>query len=217
MKVEVDQKNLDSYIEHVLRESHKFECRPWRDEKVFYTYIIEDGVIHFKIKTPFDRVTSKSIRRLNNGLRYKFNLIPDIGINNDENHKFVDIHRGKEENVIDINFVCNKFNSCMGILYLKDMENEYVKKQGNVVASYRCEKLVETYYNIDEDEYRKRMERYNYLWQQCNNQAEASKIHCHMPHNMKWVDYRELFKKAFGHYPEIKIDYASKDVKPLYE
>lgn len=214
--ISIDQKKLDSYIEHVLQESHKFENRPLR-EGILYTYIIENGVIHYKIKTPFDRVTRRSVRRLNNGFRYKFNLIPDIGINNDENHKFLDLYSKKETNVLDINFVCNKFDSSMGFLYLKDMENEYVKKKGNVVESYRCEKLVQAFYNIDEDEYRKRIERYRYLLQQCGNQNEALKIPCHLPHDMKWGDYREIFRKAFGKYPEIQIECTSKDIKPLYE
>lgn len=216
MMVKVEQEKLDSYIEHVLRESHKFESRPWREGKVLYTYIIENGVIHYKIKTPFERVTRRSIKRLKNGFRYKFNLVPDIGVNNDENHKFLELYSRETECAVDINFVCNKFDSSMGYLYLKDMENEYVKRQGNVVPSYRCEKLVEAFYNIDEDEYRRRMEMYEHLQQQFDFKS-AFKVQCHLPCSMNWGDYRKIFKKAFGKDPEIQIDYMSKDVKPLYE
>lgn len=204
-----DYKSLCSYFDRVIRDAFESEKRQIKKDKQYYIFVIENGVIHFIVKTPFERVTRKAIYRLRENLNKNFGLIADNGTSCDDNHRF--LH--KDDGSVSVNFACNKYKTCIGNFYLDDMMNDLVEKQGNVIPSYRYEKLIEAYYDIDEDEYRRRTDRYDDL----RTQGKKEECYCHIPSSISWKDYRKLYRKAFGDYPEIVVDWVSPGVEMIIE
>lgn len=202
------------YFEKVIRESFDTENRKEKfdENKRYYTFIIEGGIIHFSVGTPFSRVTRRATYRLINNLKKNFGLIVDECRYTEDNHRYFKSTDG----TIDVNFVCNRFRTCFGLFDLVDMENKYVKMKGNVIPSYRNENLVKAYYDIDEDEYRRRMEAYDKNNEDPHGDRNKD-FFCHLPYNISWKKYREIYKKAFGEYPELVIDRMTPDITMITE
>lgn len=91
-------------------------------------------------------------------------------------------------NSIDPNYVCNRFTVGKKEYFLCKV---YEIEKGRTIASGRFEKLLEAFYDIPIED----MKEYRYPFNE-----------------ISWEKYREIYKKAYGEYPEVVITHISKTV-----
>ena len=119
--------------------------------------------------------------------RTKNNIKKNFGFDIDGDY-FIDT-------ILQPNLVCNCFTVGKNNLYLcEKMDCDNIEK-GEVIGSGRYEKLCKAYYGVSTEEFRE-------------NHDEL-----HLPHDISWNEYHKTYLKAYGRYPEVKINERSRTVK----
>lgn len=169
---------LDNYFEKCIKEAHEAEQREYNPDRVKWFYIVVENQILFDIRTPYDRVSRRAVSRINNNVWKNFKL-------NNNGDYFID-------DILQLNFVRNKYTIGKKDIYLCKAEEYSKMKRGEVIPSYRYEQLCKAYHDVSTEQFR---------------DANGG---LHIPYDINWSEYREIHKKAFGEYPEVKVEYLSK-------
>lgn len=177
-------KTLDEYFKKCISDAYKSENRDVDWSKIRWFYVVVDKQILFSVNTPYGRVSRKIEYRINS------NVLKNFGLNNSGDYAL--------DTILQPNFVCNKFEVDGRNYYLIKYEDYKHMRTGEVIPSYRYERLCMTYHDLTAVEFRERVkEEGDY----------------HLPYNIQWNLYREIYHKAFGEYPEVKISDMSNNVK----
>lgn len=177
----VDKEKLRSYIIKVIQDAYKSENREYDPSKISWYAVLVDGGCLYGVWTPYLRVTSRIEYRLKNNLKKHFNLK-----DRDEVDYFVD-------SIFQINFSTNKFKVGKQNYYVCERRNYASEESGSTLPSGHYEKLCMAYHNVGTEEF---MEMYK---------TDDFKQYG-VPLDLKWNEYREIYKKAFGKYPEVKCE-----------
>lgn len=118
--------------------------------------------------------------------RIKNNICKNFGLHDDGDY-FLD-------SILQPNFVCNMLFANGKKVYLCKKENYKEMKQGEVIPSFRYEQLCKAYHNVNTEEFK------------------INHDNLYLPYNMDWNDYRKVYFKAFGKYPEVEIRHMSKTI-----
>lgn len=131
----MDNNHLNQYFENCINDAYVSESRPIDSKRTVYWYIIIENQILFHIKTPYQRVTSKATRRINNNIEKNFGLITN-------GNYFIDT-------VLQPLFVCNHFTVGKQHYFLCKKD-----KTGNE-AIERRNQLLKAYYDCTDDDLEK--------------------------------------------------------------
>lgn len=169
---------IDKYFEKCIKDAHISEQREFNPDRVSWFYVVVNDQILFNINTPYRRVTSKALYRVQNNIEKNFGLKVKEEFTKDG--YFLDT-------VLQVNHVCNRITVGKHHFFIcKKISLEDAEK-GEVIPAGRYEKLIKAYYNISIDQYKENPDNY------------------HLPYDIKWEEYREVYFKAYGEYPEIEI------------
>lgn len=177
-------KTLDEYFKKCIIDAFKSENRDIDWSKIRWFYVIVDKQILSSINTPYARVSRRIEYRINS------NVLKNFGLNNNGDYAL--------DTILQPNFVCNKFEVDRRNYYLNKYEDYKHMKTGEVIPSYRYERLCMAYHDLTIEDFRRKVTEDNDY---------------HLPPNMQWNLYRETYYKAFGEYPEIEISDMSSNVK----
>lgn len=177
-------KTLDEYFKKCISDAYKSENRDIDWSKIRWFYVIVNKQILFSINTPYARVSRRIEYRINS------NVLKNFGLNNNGDYAL--------DTMLQPNFVCNKFEVDGRTYYLIKYKDYKHIKTGEVIPSYRYERLCLAYHGLTIDEFREMV-----------NEDEDY----HLPYNMQWNHYREIYHKAFDEYPEVEISDMSNNVK----
>lgn len=177
-------KTLDEYFKKSISEAYKSENRDIDWSKIRWFYVIVDKQILFSVKTPYARVSRRIEYRINS------NVLKNFGLNNNGDFAL--------DTILQPNFVCNKFEVDRRNYYLIKNEDYKYMRTGEVMPSYRYERLCMAYHGLTIDEFREKVKKEGDY---------------HLPHNMQWNLYRETYHKALGKYPEVEISDMSSNVE----
>lgn len=118
--------------------------------------------------------------------RIRHNINKNFGFDIDGDY-FID-------DILQPNLVCNHFVVGNNLLYLCEKLDFDNMEIGVIIGSGRYEKLCKAYYGVSTEEFR---ERHDEL---------------HLPSDISWSDYRKVYFKAYGRYPEVLIQDKSETV-----
>lgn len=176
---------IDRYFNTCIEEAHKSENRVYNPDKTLWLYALVGNEINYVVQTPFTRVNRRVSYRLNNNLGRNFGLVLSSVY-------FIDT-------VLQPNFVCNHTSVSDKDFYLckvlGEIEISKIYHSWGIIPCTRYERLCAAYHDVtSRDEFQSLVMEGNY----------------HIPFNkMSWSDYREVYKKAFGKYPEINVIWRS--------
>lgn len=176
-------KKLENYFEKCIMEAFLSEGRTYYPQSAHYFYIIVENAILFSVETPFAKVTRKIRYRLENNIEKNFGFKTEgTGWSLDR--------------VLQPNSVCNHFINTINNrdIYLCRGRGVNLIEPGEVFSCGRYEKLCMAYFGLTTEELK---ETY-----------EVTGGGLYLP-DLGWDEYREVYFKAFGEYPEVKIsDYG---------
>jgi hypothetical protein len=146
---------LNKYFEKVIKEAYESEEREYAKNTSWF-YVIVGNQILFSINTPYERVSRKARRRIENNITKNFSLSADGNFYLDS--------------ILQPNFICNVVKANGKSYYLCSKDSYDDNSNGEAMISGKYEKLIKAYHNITIDDYKKAPENYylphNISWEE---------------------------------------------------